>query len=402
MTIELLRPEMQVDFPRFSATEYERRYAAIRQAMAARNLDALIVWGESSGWGELSGARTGMASARYLSNFADQLTEYVLLTRDAAPTLFTFSRSHSTCARGLSVVPIEFAHLDIALAVAERIRAAQIQRGSIGLVGLSTILGQSLPSDQMDRLRAELPDAKLSVVTDLLETVRAVKADEELEWIGRAARHTDDAMAAVALVRPGLLEYALHADVGRAYLPQGGHLNFQALAATPMARPAFVSPGYHKSLRPFAAGDVILAEISAGYWGYGGYLARPVAIGAPAPGYRECFDIARRGLEAIESALAPGADLAQVGAAFNRALPPGWTNASPLVRGWGLAIEPPYLGSDGRAAAPQKLAERMVVAVSVNPVSPDGKIGLRVGELFRIGPTGVVRLQSTPREFRHV
>lgn len=402
MTTELLRPEMQVDFPRFSAAEYDRRYAAIRQAMAARNIDALIVWGESSGWGELSGARTGMASARYLSNFADQLMEYVLLMRDGVPTLFTFSRSHSTCARGLSVVPIEFAHVDIALAVAERIRAARLQCGNIGLVGLSTILGQSLPSDQMALLHKELPDAKFSVVTELLEAVRVIKADEELEWIGRAARHTDDAIAAVALARPGLMEYELHAEVCRAYLPQGGHLNFQALAATPMERPALRSPGYHKSLRRFAEGDVILAEISAGYWGYAGYVAQPVAIGVPAEGYRECFEIARRGLEVIESALAPGADLAQVGAAFNSVLPASWTNASPLVRGWGLSIEPPYLGPDGKTASPEKLADRMVVAVSVNPISPDGKIGLRVGELFRIGPAGPVRLQSTPREFRHV
>ncbi|MCH9019515.1 MAG: aminopeptidase P family N-terminal domain-containing protein, partial [Proteobacteria bacterium] len=186
-----LRTEGQADFARFSEGEYARRHAAVRREMAARGLDALIVWGESSGWGELSGARVGMANARYLSNFADQLREYVFFPRDGDPVLFTFSRSHSMCARDISVIPIEYTRADIALSVAERIKERGWQAGRIGLAGATTIFGQSLPADQYERFREELPDAELVVATDLLETVRARKSDEEINWIARATDFTD-------------------------------------------------------------------------------------------------------------------------------------------------------------------------------------------------------------------
>jgi Xaa-Pro aminopeptidase len=404
MAVEPLRVEGQADFPRFSEDEYARRYAAVRQAMAARDLDALVIWGESSGWGELSGARIGMANARYLSNFADQLREYVLFPRDGEPVLFTFSRSHSTCARDISVIAIEYSSADIALSVSARIRDLGLEEGRIGLVGATSIFGQSLPADQHERLRAELPKASLIIATDILETVRARKGDEERDWIGRAVGFTDIAFAAfLEMVEPGMPEHVLHAGVARAYLASGGHMNFQALGATMMAAPDLFSPSYHKSRRAFRAGDVVPAEISVGYWGYGGYLARPVAVGGAVPdAYAKCFEIASGALSNIAEALRPGAEIAEAAAALGDSLPAGWTNATPVVRGWGLGAEPPHVASDGTVVAGGQLEEDMVLAVAVNPISPERRAGLRLGDLYRITSDGAIRLQATPLEFFHV
>jgi len=393
-----------VDFPRFSEGEYARRYATVRAAMAARELDALVIWGESSGWGELSGARIGMANARYLSNFADQLREYVLFPRDGDPMLFTFSRSHSTCARDISVIPIEYSSADIALSVSTRIRELGLEKGRIGLVGATSIFGQSLPADQHERFRAELPNASLIIATDILEAVRARKGDEERDWIGRAVDFTDIAFAAVLKsVAPGMREHELHAAVARAYLTPGGHMNYQALGATAATAPDLFSPSYHKSRRAFRAGDVLLAEISAGYWGYGGFLARPVAVGGVvSDGHAECFEIALGSLSKITEALRPGADIGAAATAFTDNFPAGWTNAVPLVRGWGLGAEPPHVASDGTVVAGGRIEENMVLAVAVNPVSPDRRAGLRLGDLYRIAGDGAIRLQTTPLEFFHV
>lgn len=404
MAVEPLRTEGQADFARFSQGEYARRHAAVRREMAARGLDALVVWGESSGWGELSGARVGMANARYLSNFADQLREYVFFPRDGDPVLFTFSRSHSMCARDISVIPIEYTRADIALSVAERIKERGWQAGRIGLAGATTIFGQSLPADQYERFRDELPDAELVVATDLLEAVRARKSDEEIHWIARATDFTDQAFRALLdAATPGVREHELHARVGRAYLSTGGHLNYQALGATEMTAPDLVSPAYHKSRRLLQAGDVVLADISVGHWGYGGFLARPVAVGGRATNaYAECFDVAVDALNAVAATLRPGSDVAEAGAALAGNLPPGWTNVTPVIRGWGLGAEPPHVTSDGTVAAGGRIEEDMVLAVAVNPVAPDGRVGLRLGDLYRIGGDGARRLQSTPLEFFHV
>ena len=404
MAVEPLGVDGQADFPRFSEGEYVRRYAAVRQAMAARDLDVLVIWGESSGWGELSGARVGMANARYLSNFADQLREYVLFPRDGEPVLFTFSRSHSMCARDISVIAIEYSSADIALSVSARISELGLAAGRIGLVGATSIFGHSLPADQHERFRAELPKASLIVATDILEAVRARKGDEERDWIGRAAGFTDMAFEALlATVEPGMHEHVLHARVAGAYLASGGHLNYQALGATAVAAPDLLSPSYHKSRRAFRDGDVVLAEISAGYWGYGGFLARPVAIGRPvSDAYAECFEIASGTLSKIVEALRPGADIAAAAAALTDNLPARWTNATPVVRGWGLGAEPPHVAGDGTVVAGGRVEEDMVLAVAVNPVSPDRRAGLRLGDLYRITGAGAVRLQTTKLEFFHV
>ena len=404
MSVEPLRIEGQADFPRFSEGGYARRYAAVREAMAARNLDALVVWGESSGWGELSGARIGMANARYLSNFADQLREYVLFPRVGEPLLFTFSRSHSTCARDISVVPIEYSNVDIAMSVSARIRELGHEEGRIGLVGTTTIFGQSLPADQHERFCAELPKASLVIATDLMETVRARKGEEERDWIGRAVGFTDLAFGALLkTVEPGMTEDLLHAWIARAYLAPGGHMNYQALGATEMAVPDLLSPSYHKSRRAFRPGDVVVAEISAGYWGYGRFLARPVAVGASVTNaYAECFEIASSALSKIADALRPGSELGDAAAALTDNLPAGWTNATPVIRGWGLGAEPPHVASDGTVVAGGPIKEDMVLAVAVNPISPDRRAGLRLGDLYRIAGDGAIRLQAPPLEFFHV
>ena len=44
----------------------------------------------------------------------------------------------------------------------------------------------------------------------------------------------------------------------------------------------------------------------------------------------------------------------------------------------------------------------MVLAVAVNPVSPDRRVGLRLGDLYRITGNGAVRLHAAPLEFFHV
>jgi Xaa-Pro aminopeptidase len=404
MAVEPLRVEGQADFPRFSEGEYARRYAALREAMAARDLDALVVWGESSGWGELSGARIGMANARYVSNFADQLREYVLFPRDGEPMLFTFSRSHSVCARDISVVPIEYSSVDIAMSVSRRIQELGLEAGRIGLVGTTTIFGQSLPVDQHERFLAELPKASLVNATELLETVRARKGDEECDWIGRAVGFTDLAFEALLqTVEPGMPEHVLHARIAHAYLPSGGHMNYQALGATAMAAPDLLSPSYQKSRLAFRPGDVVLAEISAGYWGYGGFLARPVAVGGPVSNaYAECFEIASSTLSKIAEALRPGLEIGDAAAALADNLPAGWTNATPVIRGWGLGAEPPHVASDGTVVAGGIVEEDMVLAVAVNPVSPDRRVGLRLGDLYRIAGDGAVRLHAAPLEFFNV
>ncbi len=65
-------------FPRFSDSEYVRRYSAIREAMKKDNLDAILI----------SGAR-GSSEVDYLSNYQAQSPCWLLFPRRRrTPTVF--------------------------------------------------------------------------------------------------------------------------------------------------------------------------------------------------------------------------------------------------------------------------------------------------------------------------
>ncbi|HEY7678850.1 MAG TPA: hypothetical protein VIG69_17380, partial [Candidatus Methylomirabilis sp.] len=59
-------PESSAEiFPRFSAAEYDRRYVRVRELMAARGLDALVVYGDSAFQG------SNHANLIWLANWTD-------------------------------------------------------------------------------------------------------------------------------------------------------------------------------------------------------------------------------------------------------------------------------------------------------------------------------------------
>jgi Creatinase/Prolidase N-terminal domain len=88
MRTTLNEPAIQEPFPRFSNTEYTRRYTAIREAMDRDGLDAIL----------LSGAR-GSSEVRYLSNYLAQSPCWLLFPRREDPTLFIHFFNHQPCAQ---------------------------------------------------------------------------------------------------------------------------------------------------------------------------------------------------------------------------------------------------------------------------------------------------------------
>ncbi|MGN6732127.1 MAG: aminopeptidase P family N-terminal domain-containing protein [Candidatus Binatia bacterium] len=80
-------------FPRFSTTEYTRRYTAIREAMDRENLAALLI----------SGAR-GSSEVHYLSNYLAQSPCWLLFPRSDNPAVFIHFFNHQPCAKAQSVI----------------------------------------------------------------------------------------------------------------------------------------------------------------------------------------------------------------------------------------------------------------------------------------------------------
>ena len=311
----------------------------------------------------------------------------------------------------MSDVPVvEWGGYDPAAAVSRRLRELGIARGRVGLVGVNATFAMGMPYAHHTRLRSDLPELELVDVTALFQQLRTVKSEEEIAWLRRAAELTDRAIWAVAEAsRPGTTELELVAAGEGAYRSEGGMARIMFLRSMPMDDPSGCLPAQNPSGRRLRAGDVVITEFSASYWGYTGQIHRPIFVEAEPEGtWRRMFDVALEAYERIAEALTPGAteaDVVRAGSVIGEA---GFAIYDDLVHGYGVDIMPPIVDrscvrywpwADARPApAGREFEERMAVVVQPNPITPDERMGLQLGALTIVGDGGAESLHGVPFE----
>jgi Xaa-Pro dipeptidase len=392
---------------RFTPAEMARRWRLARRLMDRHDLRALLLFGNSGV------NRHNQANVFWLSNHLDLHHSYLLAPRDEAvePALYTGLGNHVPDARRIAEVPVvAWGGHDPAATVAERLRATGITRGRLGVVGVNATFGIGMPYQHHATLRRALPDLELVDVTADLADLRAVKSEEELGWLRRAAEYTDRAVEALrAEVTPGIPEYALLGIVEGAYRSDGGLPHIAFVRSMPMAEPDGCLPAQNPSGRLLGEGDVIITEISASYWGYSGQLHRPVFVRAePTPAWQRLFDAALDAYRAIVRVMRPGAHEADVVRAAAVIGERGYAIYDDLVHGYGVDIHPPvidrsccrYWPWDERRPAPagRRFERNMAVVVQPNPVTPDERMGLQLGALTVVTDTGAQTLHRVPFE----
>ena len=111
---------------------------------------------------------------------------------------------------------------------------------------------------------------------------------------------------------------------------------FHFLGATSMNNPEFIFPWQYPSARVIERGDVLMTEISAGYWGYCGQIQRPFAVGTrPTPEYQRLYDLAAECYDRVFAVLKPGATDADIRAAAAFVETSGCRTRDVLVHGSG-------------------------------------------------------------------
>ncbi len=129
-------------WPRFSDSEYQRRYREIRKLMAAQGIDCLIMM--SSGY-------LSSANLIYVANYIDILHGVVVFPFEEEPTVFALAYSFAAQAAAQSVV--EDVRWGAAInhgAIVDRLREGGFERATIGIC-------DSLPHDMWLYLREALP-----------------------------------------------------------------------------------------------------------------------------------------------------------------------------------------------------------------------------------------------------
>jgi Xaa-Pro dipeptidase len=384
-----LRAIHEMDYPRFSDAEMQRRRAVVAGLLLEAGLDHLVFCGAN---------RFGSA-VQWLTGWPVTAEAVGVFTPGRPDAMFVQHVNHVPLARRLAA-PAEVAWggsscIEAATAALEK-RAAK--DGRVGVIGPMTFEQHAVLA------------AKFGAIVNLNRRyvrLRQVKSAEEIDWMRIGAAMTDRGMLALGdALRSGLSERDLAEIVERGYVALGGVNVIHYFGVTAMAAPQLGVPTHFVANRKVARGDIVFAEISAAFWEHPGQVLRSFAVGDEPPKlYRELHAVADAAFDAVAKVLKAGALPRQVIDAARIIEDAGFTIIDDLLHGYGGGYLPPIVGSKSRPSAhvpDEPFRAGMVVVIQPNVVTPDGGAGVQTGEMVLITETGIEPMHAVPRGFATV
>jgi Xaa-Pro aminopeptidase len=303
----------------------EQRHRTIRQALAERGLDALVV--------------TSLPNILYLTNFtgssaigivtADRLhflTDFRYLT-----TVKERQESPSACP-GFDLIRVEGSY-DAAL-------ADTIVSLSISKVGFEAAHLTVSRHQWLVRTLVPAADAPELVPTEgIVESARVVKDDYEIETMREAGRRLSAvACEAVREVRPGRSEEEVaHAIDARILAAGFSKPAFETIVA---GGPNAALPHAQPGKRRFSEGDLVVLDFGGVYDSYCVDLTRTVSVGRAGPRAREVYGAVLDAHDRAIAAVEPGKSRFEIDAVARSTLAGyGLAEAFGHGTGHGLGVE---------------------------------------------------------------
>jgi len=276
-----------------SMQELDRRWAAVRKEMAARNIDALITQ-NSSDW--LGG---------YVKWFTDipahnDYPRNVIFHRDDLMTVVEMGNKDRVTNLGgkdplnpgvgdwissPSFFSAAYTHGYDAELVAKDLK----RRGhkTIGWVGRGR-----LQYDLVRIVEEHVPNATFVDATDLVDRIKAIKSDEEIALIRRAAAMQDAQWAkVVSTVKPGMRDSEITALAQYQGELLGSEQGLFRCSSAPLGEPAILR-GRHYQGRVMQRGDYMTLLIeNNGPGGHYAELARTFVFGKASAELRDAFAV---------------------------------------------------------------------------------------------------------------
>jgi Xaa-Pro aminopeptidase len=384
-----------------SLDERDRRWAAIRERMAERGLDCLIVRGISSKWDG------GTANVRYITQVGGNGEDAMVVFPAAGePSVLLWASSQRQWWAEAQDWVADFRQGNPSWAgeTVARIKELGHTRARIGVVGIGgrTEAGKCMSHDIYAAIVEALPDAEFEAASDIFDTLRLIKSPEELETMAQSARLCDVAVEAMvaAAGTPGVASHEVYAEILHAVYRAGGEAPmFLMYEADPNAVHALRFP----SERRLAPGYMLLQEILPKYAGYFTQVMAPVSIGEPHPDYRHLADAAIAAYRIALETIRPGVSVKQLAETMNQPLvEAGYTWTRPQWHGTGLEnVEPPtdrnFPGRTG-PAGDLVLAEGMILGMQPMAALADLSKGVQVGDTVAVTADGAHRLGTVAME----
>jgi len=271
-----------------STTERNRRWRAIRRSMEENKLDCLLVWGNGTHWGR------GSASLRYVSGIgANEEQGLCIFPLDGEPTVIVW---HPAMAAWWSRVQNWVKDVrgrsdkGWAAVVGERMRELGLNgRVKIGLIGFRDPQSYSNYSEE-GKIRELLSKAAFSEEDMLLNKIRMIKSEEEIDLLTKASRIVDAMFQSIVdNASAGVEETKVYSSVVQTLLDSGGE--YPEMILWDAAKYPNLHPGRTPEPRRLRKDDVISVELHSKYCGYMGHGERCIFLSKPTKEFQRIHDI---------------------------------------------------------------------------------------------------------------
>lgn len=366
--------------------EQELRLRRVRAAMAEEGLDALLAFAPA--WRR--------ENVRYFTDAPAGGSAMFALLPAAGPangpvTAFSTRAAdrHGILTRGWAAEALALdAHAPAALTG----RLRDLRPARLGIAHYE-LLPQLLASE----LNTALPKTEIVSATKLMDDIRLVKSDWEIDRMRQAAAAVEAGWQAfVDVLKPGLPEYAIVAAVEAAIKKLGAEDNFMLIASGGDEVRGMTAP----SPRVLASGDMVRTELTPQVNGYWLQICRSATVGKASDAQHKSFELFNEAVNAGLSAVRPGVTAHDVAKAQNdvfRARGYGEYCTSQYTRvrghGHGLHLDETPIIEGNETVLPQNA----VFIIHPNTYTPIAGYHV-LGDPVRVTPDGAEVLIGTERK----
>lgn len=266
--------------------DYKLRLKKLRVELKRRKLSSLLVTNETN--------------VRYLSGFkgGDSL---IIITPDSQ---FFLTDSRYTEEAGDSVGG--FTIVEVATSTYDSLSGI-IKKNRIKRVGFDSL---NLPYEVAGTLAGHIRPARLVPAKNIVEELRAVKDNKEIEAIKRSVNVTADVLKkTMEKIRPGISERSISDYIECEFIRRGARIAFETIAACGRN---CSKPHAHATKDRIASNDVVMLDVGCRLDLYNSDITRMVFIGKVKDKIKEIYGIVRAAQGAAIGKIRPGVKISDI------------------------------------------------------------------------------------------
>lgn len=391
----------EIDLPRFSLSERDRRYGVVRQDMVRLGLDCLIVPHNGGDWDSYQ------PDVRYLTQVGGGgSAAAAVFPLQGDPIAFCRESNRiEFWKRAQGWVSDVRAPKGViwSKAIVEAVSDLGYANGRIGIVGLADVFREpegTINHNEFVGIQQGLPNATLENATDFMQRIRMRKSKEEIGAFEGAQICADAVSTALfETARVGVSEIEIYAAMLAAHVRNGGEVpTMMLMSSGAHPKGTYLLP----TRRKLEVNDVMFITADTKYMGYQGQSVETICVGTPPPDYERCFEVSLECFNLIVAAMKPGVPYAELIRIWEQhAQKSGLRVEGAIGHGLGLGQDHPRAqrGTDGDGFI---VEEGHTFILKAGTMSPDGSVANRAGNVVVVEDGRARRLGKLEMKMRRL